>query len=210
MIISENNWKNKIFGFAIRYFDYFVLIFVFLFFMTMYNSYLKGYIVEIKSVHQERVNLEKKVYIEQSKYLSRLGEAKKSIGSFSSGKMDRVNKVIADGDQRVMLFYYLDNLIEDSGMNMTSVKFLSNNDSSNIDESNEMLSIDAIKNRNNEIKSSISRLNIEMEIVNVDYGKLRALLRSIENNLRLIDVRSFNFSSFGDGSLKIYMTTYYN
>ncbi len=210
MIISDHSWKNKFFSIIIRYFDYFILIFVFLFFTVMYNSYFKEYIIEIMSVHQERVNLEKRVYIEQSQYLNRLGEAKKNIDSFSGSDMNRIDEIVTNGEQRILLFYYLDNLIEDSGIKMTSVKFLSNERDVDIDELSEVLSVDMDKNRENHIKNSIKKLNIEMNVANVDYGKLKTLIRSIENNLRLIDIKSFNFSSFNEGGLKIYMTAYYN
>ena len=201
MILSENNNKNKIYSFLLKNFDYFILIFVFLFVYFVYNYYFKNILTEIKEVDYQKINLEKEIYSEQENYLNKLYEARDSLGEISLENLNKVKLILPEEDQKKELFHYLDKLIKENQMNLQFIKF-SNLEYKNYSDN---------KNLTNQgdVSSEISRLKIDMRVSGVTYDRLKLLLSSIENNLRLMDVEFFNFSSLDNGELNLSVVAYY-
>jgi hypothetical protein len=200
MILSENNNKNKIYSFLVKNFDYFILIFVFFFIYFAYSYYFKGILIEIKKVESQKMNLEKEIYDEQENYLKRLYEVKDSLNEISPDDINKVGLILPEEDQKKELFHYLDKLIKENQMNLQFIKF------SNL-EYKKYNNKDLIDQE--DISSEVSRLKIDMRISGVTYDRLKLLLNSIENNLRLMDVEFFNFSSLDKGELNLSVIAYY-
>ncbi len=201
MLLSENNNRNKTYSFLLKNFDYFILIFVFFFAYFVYNLYFKDILIEINEVESRKMNLEKEVYEEQKNYLNRLYATKSSLDEISSDDLKKVQTILPENDQKKELFHYLDKLIKENQMNLQFIKF-SNLEYKNYNDS---------KGTTNQedVSDKVSRLKIDMRVSGVTYNRLKLLLNSIENNLRLMDVEFFNFSSLDNGELNLSVIAYY-
>jgi hypothetical protein len=201
MILSENNNKNKIYSFLVKNFDYFILIFVFFFAYFIYSYYFKGILIEINEVETQKINLEQENYREQENYLKKLQEAKGGLERINIEDLKKVNLILPEEDQKKELFHYIDKLVKENQMNLQFIKF-SNLEHRNYNE-NKILTDQYY------IADKVSRLKIDMRVSGVNYDRLKLLLNSIENNLRLMDVEFFNFSSLDNGELNLSIIAYY-
>lgn len=198
--MNEDNKKNKIYSLIIKYFDYFVLFFTLFFFFVAFNYFLKDMILEIKSIENQKYNLAKEVYGYQNSYLKRLFEARDNIDNLPKEDLEKINNILPITDNKSELFSYFDKLVKDNEMILSSIKF------SNLEY------VEGPKNNINvdrSISNQVSRLKIDMVINGVTYERLKLLLNAVENNLRLMDISFFNFSSLNEGELNISIIAYY-
>lgn len=208
MIIANNKNKDNLYNFFVRYFDYFIIIFVIVFGVLVYNFYFKNILNEIRNLQDKKINLEQEIYKSQANYLGRLKEAKENLEAISTVDVKRINSILPSDDEKILLFYYLDKLVKDNDLNMQFIKF-SNLDYVSTDSKNKEKSVQKNGITRDNADKYLSRLKINMRVSGVTYDKLKLLLGSIENNLRLMDVEFFNFSSLEDGELNISATAYY-
>lgn len=208
MIITDSKNKDSVYNFFVRYFDYFIIIFVFIFGFLIYNYYFKGILNEIRDLQTKKINLEREIFESQADYLGRLKEAKENLEKIPTNDVKRINSILPSEDEKILLFYYFDKLVKDNELEMQFIKFSnmeyvaeSSKDKSKTVKKTEMTREDAHK--------YLSKLKINMRINGVTYDKLKLLLGSLENNLRLMDVEFFNFSSLEDGELNVAAIVYY-
>ncbi|MBT4403016.1 hypothetical protein HOC90_04205 [Candidatus Falkowbacteria bacterium] len=208
MILNEDSKKNQVYNFTVKYFSYFIFIFVILVSFFVYKYYFKDYIYEIREINNRKINLQEEIHNELSYFLEKLKKAEENLSLVSDRDIKKINIILPIEDQKTLLFYYLDNLVKDNGMELKFIKF-SNQEYKPSKNKKTNTKDEILKKKEEDVAKNISKLKISMKISGVNYEKLKLFLGSIENNLRLIDIDFFNFSSLDNGDLNVQATAYY-
>ncbi|HOZ36709.1 MAG TPA: hypothetical protein PLR18_02665 [bacterium] len=169
-----------------------------------------GYFLFISPERQSH-QINKELLISQERELeqkkSQLLELKKTLMNYESiSEIDRtkVKEILPYGPSEPDLYINIASLVEASGAVMETINIELNEGPSGA-QSEEVL----IENKKNILATGqIKTARIRLGIANTSYAKMKYLFDLIENNVRLLDIKSFNFNP-SEGTLDLTMVAYY-
>lgn len=204
--------RKRIVYFLINYFNWLILAFVliilalgyFLFIQPKYKQIARE--LDIISVSKEGK------YIERQEYLNQLLKLKEVYYNIKKNDTNKIKIFLPDYHGTEDILSQLEFIALRNGLLLKSLQIKKDKE--------EALSQKATKEKKittdekvgaispGGLESEVGKIEIGMEVVGVDYAALKNLLKTIENNLRLYDISSINYSPAG-GSLTITLSTYY-
>ncbi len=140
-------------------------------------------------------------------YLSELNRYVRLYDNIDKKQKDKISAILPDDPGINSLYAKIDSLMSENNFTLTSLKI---SDKSNI-KTKQTRRSPSSKNdsdKNDKIFSGVSEINLSIDVDDVDYRRVKKLLKIIENNLRLMDVKKISFLPEG-GSAKLEISVYY-
>lgn len=187
---KKNQLISRLNGFIIDYFNYFVLAVVVLimviglvFFITPEYRQTVNELNEIKARRQ-------KEYEASQQYLAQLNQLNSIYNKVNPDDLKKIENLLPSRAETEDLLSQLEAIAANNGLLLTSLE---------VDTGN--------KNKNVNL-SAVDKIKIKMNVVGLDYVGLKNILRTIENNLRLMDIVNLSFSP-AESAASFEIDTYY-
>ena len=194
-----NNWLNK-------YFSLLVIIILILFILAAYFIILAPRFKDIKQNLDTNIKNEEVLYSVSQKKLYTLEDIVKVYKNIKPGDLQKFNTVLPSSYVPERLYGELEEIVSNGGWLVNSIKFDNLKGTKNNIRNREKAASTILT----KLKSypGLSEYQITMKVSSIDYGGLKNLLYSLEDNLRLIDVTNLTFSP-GEKTAVITLRTYY-
>ncbi|NMC51621.1 hypothetical protein GYA54_02750 [Candidatus Kuenenbacteria bacterium] len=141
--------------------------------------------------------------------MSQIQKYKKIIMSYdaiSSEDKQKVGEIIPIGPDEANLYINLESLSEQVKAKVESISIQLNEEKK--PEPQKIPSGSGGAQAEKNVTRQLKSLSINFSLSNISYNKVKQLFALIENNIRLMDINSFNFTP-SDGSLSVFLTAYY-
>lgn len=190
--------KNALNLFLNIYFNIFMVLVVLLVLFLSYSLVIKPKYDDTMAAIKINLEQQQRLYTEQYKKLNSLKIVADLYKKIPSADLDKFNGVLPDSYVKEALFGELGEIIGENGFILNSVKI------------DDPLTVKPQAGAPEVVAQTgkVGKLNLQLAITAVDYAGFKNLLKLLENNLRLFDVTSVNFSP-GGNSADITLTTYY-
>ena len=191
-----------------KYFKWAVLLVVILMFLMGYFWVLQPKYEDTMDSIKTHLRLKRQSYLTKKEQLAKIEKLASTYKNMDQEKIDKVNTFLPTGRNYERLFTEMDALVSRNGLILSQMNM-------NVEgESNEKEGRQ--QNENEQEEDSIQRstpskvraVKIKMKLAGVDYPGLKSFISSLENNLRLMDVTSINFSP-DKGTAQLRVRTYY-
>jgi len=196
-IQQDNQRKQKINALLIRYFKWLVLALAIIILAMGYFLLIQPkYRQAIKNV--ELVSQEKELkYLAQQKYLNQLNELKAAYQNITTEDRDKIEAVLPNQAKTEELFAEIEAIVSKNGLILTSLQIEPEANKSTAQ--NRRTTGSARRNTGNKteienLPEGIGKVKIVMNLLGTDYGSLKNIIKTIENNLRLMDIVTLDFS----------------
>jgi Tfp pilus assembly protein PilO len=197
---KDQSKKRVLFIFLYRYFNYLIIFIVLIILLVgflylikpKYTSITRG----VEQINKEREELRDDL----SNYLNDLNSYKKQYSQVSDTEKEKINKMLPDNEVAEDLFAHMESLISRRGLILDSMKVGSEKDKRG----------KKTKSAAKSDKDSLGQINIinmEVSVSGVDYKGLKDLLNTIENNLRIMDIKEIT-SSPEENTVTLKIDTY--
>jgi hypothetical protein len=209
MVNSPVKKNNNINFFLNDYFNIILALVLVLFLLIAYLVFLNPKFQATKAAIQANTEEKRVLYETTQKRLVSLKAIYDVYQKISPADLQKFNSVLPDNYVRERLFGELEEIIGRGGWLVSDI-----NISPLSDTPKEIVVIPAGKGGVGPNSASvlgnkkIGTINIQLSISAIDYSGLKNLLNILENNLRLFDITSIEFSSSGN-SVTVMITTYY-
>jgi len=185
---TDNQKKmNSLNLFLNRYFNIFLVVLVIIILAAAYFLVLRPKFQETMGIIQNSLEEQQRLYVGQQKKLVNLQAITAVYKQISPEDLKKFDGILPDNYPSEALFGELEEIIEQSGFLLSAV---------------------SVSREEAGPSSPTGRLNINLSLGAVDYSGLKTLIRKLENNLRLFDIRDLSFSP-SDETLALTITTYY-
>lgn len=164
-----------------------VLILVFSFIFLLKPQYNKVRVSGALNLEAKQESLNNK-----KDHLSQLKELAENYSGLSAGDIIKVEKILPREEDIPGVLAQLEKLAVDNGFNILS------------------LDINSVQSLSRDKQQSlVKKLSLSLAIEGGDYASLKLFLDQLENNLRLFDVESLNFTA-GSGLYTLNISTYFS
>ncbi len=200
MLPQENNKKIP---FYIQNFKLLVLV---LFVVLLTPGYFL-FIGPERSAYQRNKSFLAAQESEMEQKKSRLLELKKTLMSYDSigeTNIEKVKEILPYDPGQADLYINLSSLVEAAGVKLDNLSIDPGKDKTVALNDNMLLKDKKAATASGQIRSA----EINLSVSEVNYAKVKKIFELIENNIRILDVKSFNFSPT-DGLLTLSLNTYY-
>lgn len=134
-----------------------------------------------------------------SRYLDELYSLKKSFNNVQEADRARIGRFLPNNPGLEDLMTEIYALADRTGVSAASIKAAIEDGNK---KSTDMFAAD--EKTNTALSGDIAKINVSVNIINVNYSQYKAFLSSLENNLRLLDVLETSYSpSSGSANFKI-------
>lgn len=213
--MDTNNHKNHntLNSFLHNYFNLFLAGVLILFFVLSYWFLLGPKFQATKMAIEENIVEQERIYLSEKKKLADLQTIVELYKKINPADLQKFNGVLPSSYVRERLFGELEEIVGRGGWSINSLEIIPEKDLSKpaapsttgnggtaASETAQALFLNKAKD--------IGQINLTLSLSGIDYAGLKSFLRLIENNLRLFDITSVDFSpTTGVATFKI--TTYY-
>lgn len=153
---------------------------------------------------KESIESQKKLYLEQERKLRDLQTVKRIYDEITPADLSKFNNILPDSYVKERLFGELEEIVTRQGFILGSISLTS--DQQDVAESVPMPIM--VSDSGEETLVNVGQISISLEVSAIDYSGLKQLLRILETNSRLFDIKSLSFS-FDSESAQLEMVTYY-
>jgi len=190
-----------------KYFSLLVIIVISVIIICGYSFIIKPKYEKNKIKNKESIETTINVLNAKKIYLSELNKYIRLYNNINKKQKDKISDILPDTPDINSLYTKIDNLMSKNGFALTSLNI---SDKSNIKTAKTRRSLNNKDDRNKDDKilSGVGEINLLIDVDDVDYKRAKRLLKIIENNLRLMDVKKISFSPEG-GSAKLEISIYY-
>ncbi len=224
-IRQSNQLMKQVNDFLLNYFNWVILIIVLPILVVGFSMIIEPkYELVIRDVEIVRRDKEGEYLIQQS-YLNKLNELKNAYQGIKSEDKRKIDIILPDKVETEEFFSNMEAMVLRNGLILTSLQIksealeLEENKITSKNQNKEDTSASArnrkkiykteeAKAKINNLSEEIGKITITMNIIGTDYDGLKSLLQTIENNLRLMDIKNISWSSDGN-STSLELVTYY-
>lgn len=186
---------SRLNNFLIDYFKWVIALTVFLILASgTFFVILPKYSLVEKKIEAANQTLKAKE-IKLTQYLKNLNELNENFKAVSSDELSKINVILPDKPGVEDLYSQIEKLVKNNGLLISSL---------NIPPIETVSASEIAPDDNREAK----KVRINLNVVGADYTSFKNLLRTLENNLRLMDVESVTFSP-KEKNVSLDFTTYY-
>ncbi len=185
--------KNAFNLFFNRYFNIFLAVLLVLILILSYFIFIKPKFNQTLQAIRANIAQQETLYAEQEKKLASLKAVATLYDKITAADLNKFNAILPNDYVKEKLFGELEEIITQNGFILGSVSLTKTAPA-------EILSASESK--------SLGEIRAGLKIGAIDYAGLKALLKTLENNLRLFDVTTVSFSPAGQ-TAELNLTTYY-
>jgi len=204
MELKKSKQKNNLNLFLNDYFNLIVLLALILILFLSYFFLLAPKLKTTTTVMKESIESQKKLYLEQERKLRDLQTVKRIYDEITPADLSKFNNILPDSYVKERLFGELEEIVTRQGFILGSISLTS--DQQDVAESVPMPIM--VSDSGEETLVNVGQISISLEVSAIDYSGLKQLLRILETNSRLFDIKSLSFS-FDSESAQLEMVTYY-
>lgn len=179
--------KEKFSHHFVYYFKYFLILAILVVFVSGYFLFLLPQTKKMFSPELDLKKLEKDLVLRQE-FLKKLDNFEKEWEGLSQSQLKRIDTTLPLTDKKLDYLALLDLFIQENDFSYSGLTFSS---------------------LKKEKKDEIQILNTSLNLKNGDYLSLKNFLKSLEKNLRLVDVDSLSFNLSSD-SFNFKINTYFS
>ncbi len=195
---SRNLFLNKYFNLILSIILLFFITFSFLLFiLPKYNS--------TKLIIQSNIESQKMLYAQQKNKLDTLRVISELHSKIPASDLQKFNGVLPSEYRPETLFGEFEEIISQGGWSLDAVSWIDLNEKDG--EVIPGMEADLSTFPSGSMNPVVGRLEVSLSLSNLDYVGIKRLINILENNLRLFDVVSLDFS--GESSAEIVLHTYY-
>ncbi len=194
--------KQKITNLLTNYFRRIVFILVITILITGYFIFIKSkYDQMVSNAKSETDELENN-YTNRQRYLTKLVHLSVAYRQISEENKAKVEALVPNNPEVEKLISGIESIALKNSLILTSLSVeAQDNKTQPITNEDKEINI-------NQSPENIATVKISMDVAGTDYFALKNLLKTIENNLRLLDVLSVNFK-VGDKKTSLGLQAYY-
>ena len=190
-----------------KYFSLLVIIIVGIIIIFGYFFIIKPKYEKNKIKNKEAIENTVNVINAKKIYLSELNKYIRLYNNISKKQKDKISDILPDDSNLNSLYTKIDNLMSKNGFVLTSLNIF-NKSNIKTARTRRLSNNNDDRNKDDKILSGVGEINLLIDVDDVDYKRAKRLLKIIENNLRLMDVKKISFSPEG-GSAKLEISIYY-
>lgn len=206
--IQENIKKQKINNFLINYFYLVVYAVViatlasgyFLFILPKYNQIMKDSEIESKMLEGE--------FSEQQKSLIQMNDLRNRYEMIAKKDREKVQAMVPDEPQIENLISEMEMIAKKNGLILSVLSVEVDNSTTKRSSLDPSSALGKKKEAGDTTPSGVGKVNIEMQLVGTDYNNLRNVIKTVENNLRLLDIIKISFEA-ANTKTNLDMVAYY-
>jgi hypothetical protein len=204
---------NSFTSFLYNYFNLFLLGVLILFFALAYWLLLGPKFQSTKAAIELNIAEQEKIYFNEKKKLTDLQNIVELYKKVSPTDLQKFNGVLPNDYVRERLFGELEEIVGRGGWLINSLEIIPAKESAKaapapaVDGKGELSPESAQILFMNKPKD-VGQVYLELSLGSIDYAGLKSFLRLMENNLRLFDITSVDFSPTS-GVATFKLTTYY-
>ena len=193
--------------FLYRYFYFFSLILVIIVIVAGIFAFV---IPKYRAISEEMKSRDEEKRLELdylNKYQVELTKYKSSYDRIDKDDVNKVNKIYPEVEDIEELFTELAVLVKKNGLLLNSVELSKGGDKKAKKTVSKQEDSSSTEGQIPELPSDIGVISINLSISGVNYKSLKNILRTFENNLRILDIKNLSFKP--EGSLSLEVETYY-
>ncbi|MBI2459630.1 MAG: type 4a pilus biogenesis protein PilO [Parcubacteria group bacterium] len=202
--------ENKINTFLLHYFNYLILALGLIIlaaglFILVYPKYQR-----IAKANQEAKNNLQTEYEDKLNYLNSISNLKKSYRSISEGDRAKLAGLVPPESDTNSLITEIESMAARNGVILTSIKIESKNA---VGRNN--FRVESKENQElaagifSQPPPAIGLIKMEVSLSSVDYSALKNIIKTFENNLRLLDLADISFNVSENQALLIIYSYYW-
>lgn len=194
---ADSLLKQQINNFLINYFGYLTLALAFiifavgwfLFIYPQYQQLAKGNGTAEKSLRTE--------YEAKDRYLSAVRDLKNSYQLISAADRKKIEGMVPVSNEVISLITEIESIVLKNGVVLNSIKIEAEDSQSQPKAKTEVQSGEKQEPPAGifgQLPEGVGRAKIEINLSSVNYQVLKNLLKTFENNLRLLDIAKINYN----------------
>ncbi len=181
--LNKQNYVNVLLN---SYFNLFVVIFISFLLFLSYFLVLKPKVDETTNAISENINSHERLLKAEKDKLASLQEAILAYNKIDQIDLDRVGGILPNDYDKEALYGEIEEIIVKNGFIPTSIT-LTKTEAAVASSTNPKIGV----------------INIDLTVASVDYAGMKNLLKVLEANLRILDVKELAISGGGAGTLNI-------
>lgn len=199
--------KHQLNDFFIKYFNLLVLFLIIIILSSGYLLIIKPKYKQTALKNQLEVKDLEIEYINRQKYLDKLKKVKEVYESIKTEDREKIEAVIPTSADVEQLITEIESMAIKNGLILASLSVKPESDQTigqsklNSEDSRSSL-------KEEKLPANILKVKISMKLLGVDYSALKNISKTIENNLRLMDLKKIDYNPT-EGKLVLDILTYY-
>ncbi len=201
---TPQNNKNSANLFLNEYFNIIVFFAMIFIFFIAYIFVIGPKFTATKNAINDNIETEKKLYAEQVKKLRDLKTIKDVYDKISPADLKKFDSVLPDKYVQERLFGEFEELVIQNGFLINSVNIINEEeggDGNSAKQPMPTMGVDSVSPR-------LGEISVDVSISAIDYAGFKSMLKNLEANLRLFNIKSVDFSE-GGKTANIMLVTYY-
>jgi hypothetical protein len=205
-----NSKANKNLNIDISLNDHFglvVFVALLLFLAAAYFLFLQPKFQEVKELVLSNLEQQRSVYELNRQKLADLRLAGSLYQKIGQPELEKFRQVVPEKYPQEKLFGEIEEIVNRGGWLLSGIRIADEDEEAAANEKNGA-NEEKVGGPYNLDLENVSRVRISLSVKAIDYIGLKKLLKVLENNLRLFDVQSINFSPESKAA-EIVISTYY-
>jgi len=204
MEAKKSKQKNNLNLFLNDYFNQIILFVLILVLALSYFIFLGPKLKTITAVMKDSIESQKKLFYEQERKLRDLQTVKRIYDEITPADLSKFNNVLPDSYVKERLFGELEEIVVRQGFLLGSITLSGGEET----VATGVPLPTMVSDSGEETLVNVGQISISLEVSAIDYAGLKQLLKILEANSRIFDIRSLTFSSEAN-TAQLEMVTYY-
>lgn len=192
---NQNNDSDQIFSNQKNLNSFFTKYYNLLIFLIAILIIVSGFFLLIQPKYKE-INDRKKIsnqgqleasYLEKQVELNKFIKLKRAYNKISQTDKERIKTILPPNVEVEKLIAEIESIVLSNGLILSSL---------------------SIQPAEGGLKGEATPVGVSLTVVGADYTSFKNLLKAIESNLRLMDIKNLSYTE-GKGGLNLNLTTYY-
>jgi len=196
-VFTKKDYRGILYVLAFKYFSLVILFIIIIIFIVAYQFLLKPKYNSI--ISGQEISNKKQEYLDKMKYFNQLKSLRRVYDSIDIKNLEKVNSIINNKNNQEEIFREIEYIANSNGLTLNNLKV------SALDNSSTKLNNIIGSKYKNKLFDKIEIVKVDFDLLNVSYDNLISVLKTIENNLRIMDVISIDFAAdVNQASLELY------
>lgn len=204
MEVKKSKQKNNLSLFLNDYFNLIILFVLILVLALSYFIFLGPKLKTTTAVMKDSIESQKKLFYEQERKLRDLQTVKRIYDEITPADLSKFNNVLPDSYVKERLFGELEEIVVRQGFLLGSITLSGGEEAAATGVPLPTM----VSDSGEETLVNVGQISISLEVSAIDYAGLKQLLKVLEANSRIFDIRSLTFS-YEANTAQLEMVTYY-
>lgn len=201
----KNRGRERIVNiFLMRYFRLIIIAVCILLIAASYLYLIKPKYSKISEIETKSKENNEAIRNDLASYYLQLEKYSQSYEKIDQEIVDKINIMLPENSKSEELLSQIEDIVRNRALSLSSIEI-------EVDETKSSASnikAGANKDAKGSLPANVGIMKIKLEVLGVNYEKLKNLLSSLENNLRLMDIENLEFSPT-DRKASFEISTYY-